>query len=522
MKRPSAGLLVTISLGAVSAASGCSHYRPALFADRPVVEAMRDDEPIAVPAQRSYDERQQVADIYLRRPLFDVVRPLDFQTGGDVNAMDEVPISSWYDPGQTTKVAAPDAAQTPPVLPLTALDESPSTTGEALVVRDARGVRYELLADRPDHVGLLTGAEVLGSHLVRGLGLHAPKAWIVGVPDVALLDDGPAANARLERWFVDKAPAVSGRRRLSATLWPSGLDVGYTKDFSTRDDDKNDTVEHQNRRTLRATRIFAHWMGWTNFSVLSTRDLYVGAKGVGHLLHFLVGTSQSLGTQDIQEKERKEDLGGGIGRNLMTLGLAAPTVTAARRSPFASVGYLPPIIEPGTFNVSPPYSPFIRLTPPDEYWAAKRMIDAGDDALRIGIEAALLPPDAARYLTGVLQFRRRILVAHALAGVTPIDVAATTGRAVWLRDRSIAAGFTEAENTKYEVRYLDPDGVDVAPRRTLQARGELSVVGLPNSFVFGPVVIQVRAIRNGVVAPRAVDIHVRADRQSARVIGVRH
>ncbi|CAN5922509.1 hypothetical protein BH11MYX4_BH11MYX4_03710 [soil metagenome] len=510
------------TLALAAAVAACGHYRPALFADRPPVEIVHDDRPIPLPSRQDFDERELLSDVYLRRPLFDVVRPLDFVTGGDVNALDEVPASSWYDPELTKRAPSGNANAAPPTFPLIALDESPATTGDALVVGDAKGVRYELLTDPPAQPGLLTGAEVVGALLLRSLGLRAPRAWIVGVPESTLSSNGKAAKERLDRWLARKAALVNGTRRVSATLWPPGIDVGIASDFSLRRDDPNDRIEHPNRRTLRATKIFAHWMGWTTFGVRSTRDVYVGAPGQGHLLHFVIGASRAFGTQDLQRYALRDEEAGGLWWHLVTFGLSPPVTSPPRRSAFPSLGYLSEVIVPGDFVVSPPYSPFVRLTPADEYWAGKRLVDAGEDAIRIGVEAAELPDDAAQYLETVLKKRRRALIVHAMEAVTPLDVAATTGRLVWLRDRAIAAGVAEAKGTTYEISFLDADGAEQAPPRRLEAVGELTVVRLPREILFGATVLHVRVVRHGIPAPHWCDVHVLADRSAARVIGVRH
>lgn len=97
------------------------------------------------------------------------------------------------------------------------------------------------------------------------------------------------------------------------------------------------------------------------------------------------------------------DASRGSSRSCVTLGLSRPVVRPPRRPDFPSLGYLPPTLEPGTFTVSPPYSAFARLTPPDEYWAAKRLLDAADEALRVGVAAATLPGDAGRHPTEILK-----------------------------------------------------------------------------------------------------------------------
>ena len=208
----------------------CSRAAPIVRRSSPIglpVLVIHDDAPIPLPSRQGFDEREHLSDVYLRRPLFDVVRPLDFPTGGDVNALDEVPPSTWYDPELTKRAPSGNVYAEPPKFPLIALDESPATSPDALVVGDANGVRYELLTDAPDKPGLLTGAEVLGSLLLRSLGLRAPRSWIVGVPESTLNSNGPLAKARLDTWLKRKAALVEGSRRTSATLWPPGIDVGH-------------------------------------------------------------------------------------------------------------------------------------------------------------------------------------------------------------------------------------------------------------------------------------------------------
>jgi len=502
-----------------ASATGCGRYEPALFADRPTVKRVNDDKPIDVPAHASFDEREQLSDIYLRRPLFDFVRPLDFPTAADVNALDEVPASSWYDPEQP--VLAPEGI-TPPVPPLLALDERAVIGDGALVIRDARGLRYELRVDPKEQAGLRTGAEVVGGYLLRSLGLRAPRSWIVTLPDAVFTTDGDTSRARLGDWLTTTAATVEGGRRVSATFWPGGIDVGITSDFSARRDDPNDRVPHHDRRTLRAMKIFAHWMAWRQFGVRSTRDVYVGKPGEGHLLHYFVGMSRALGTQDLQPEAVRAEQAGSVGWNLITLGLSRPKVTAARHAEFPSLGYLPADLVPGDFDVSIPYSPFVRMQPADEYWAAKRLMDAPAEALRAGIPAAGLPINAGAHLVDVLERRRRLLIEHAMTVVTPVDVTASVGRSVWLRDRAIAAGFANASTTRYEVAFLDTEGREISHGIRFKAAGELTAIPLPAGHLFGAIVLHVRAVRDGAQLPRACDVHVMADRASVRVIGIRH
>ncbi|MDB4944395.1 MAG: hypothetical protein JWP97_3929 [Labilithrix sp.] len=504
------------------ALAACGRYEPARFADRPVVTRVHDEYPINVPSREEYDERVYLSDVYLRRPLFDFVRPLEFGTAGDVNAIDEVPTSTWYDPDQAKHVAGPIEGRGP-AFPLVALDETPMTDGDALVVRDARGLRYELLVDPEEHPGMLTAAEVMGAAMLRTLGFRTPPAFVVGVPDTLLAaEPRPGAGKRLAKWLARKTRLASGMRRVSATLWPNGVDVGFSPDFTRRPDDANDRVDHHNRRTLRALKIFAHWIGWTAFDVEATRDVYVGKPRDGHLVHYLVGTSRAFGTSDLQVHYVVDEEAGSEWSRFITFGLAPPQPKPVRLGPFPSVGYLPSELVPGQFDVSPPYSPFVRMTAPDEYWAGKRLVDVGERAIAEALAVAHLPVEATRYLASALETRRRQLIAHAMGVVTPLDPIATAGRVVSLWDRAILAGAATREGSVYEVSYLDERGREIAPRERIASDGEITGLVVPETLTSGTVALHVRAFRNEVAAPRWCDVHVVVGPDEVRVIGVRH
>lgn len=503
----------------LSCASGAGcRYRPARFADRSPVMAVSDDAPIPVPRSTTYDERAHMSDIYLRRPIFDVFEARDFPTGGDVSSTDEVPRSTWYVGDAGAERADDSGAPQPPFVPL---DEDSSTVEGALVVRDGRGLRYELLADPPGHLGLRTGADVVSGRLLEALGYHTTHSRIVELPVRDVISgthDSPAAH-RLRAWLSSSATPASEFVRVSAWRWPPGIDVGMTPDFGRRSDDPNDVVDHQDRRTLRALETFGEWLGWSAFGVRSLRDVYVGRPGEGHLVHHVVGMARSLGTEDVTTEGPDDH--SSFWMSLVTLGLAPRARQAAHATSFPSLGYLPADFTAGTYGVSPAYSPFVRATPADRYWAAKRLLSLEAEVMTSAIDAARLPADAAAYLHATLSKRRRLLLRDGMDGVTPTDVSATSGESVWLRDRAIEAGLEDAAHTGYEVAFLDDAGRTRAPPSRTAAIGAVTAISVP-AFLEGLVVLRVRSVRRGFEARRACDVHVSMDRGQARVIGVRH
>src|SRR5262249_38994844 len=81
-----------------STVCGCS-YRPARFVDRPPVTEVKDDAPVPVPRRWSTIEPLVMAELYVWRPLGSALDTERYPDARDVNAMDEVPRSSWFSPG---------------------------------------------------------------------------------------------------------------------------------------------------------------------------------------------------------------------------------------------------------------------------------------------------------------------------------------------------------------------------------------------------------------------------------------
>ena len=109
----------TLALPLLAACVGCAAH-PARFADAPPVTRVLDDEPIPLPQRTSSIDPIYRAEVYVRRP---VVQALDARRIGhaqDINALDEVPRSSWFAPvpldaARFPRAYAPDG---PPRLPL--------------------------------------------------------------------------------------------------------------------------------------------------------------------------------------------------------------------------------------------------------------------------------------------------------------------------------------------------------------------------------------------------------------------
>jgi hypothetical protein len=563
-------LLATVAL----LATAC-RYRPAKFGDHPPVVKVGDDMPIPVPENAVFDELLHVSDVYLRRPAYDALSPVDPPDALDVNSLDEVPASSWFlPPRQLSEILADREADFPgpPVLPLTLLDESPAVSpGRALVVRDARGARYELLRDNARRPELLTGAAAVGSRFLRALGQRTPDVWVLELPSKDVVeaklpesaeatDDQPAAHteeppkeespaqkeqqeraerariagrqARIDSFFAGEPRLAAGAFRISATRFPNGIDVGITPDFGTRADDDNDRIAHNDRRTLRALSVYGSLLAFDGFGVRRTRDVYVGPRGKGHLLHYVVRMEQSLGATSVVDPlppyhPFSGKRGDGTLANLLLLGFApAPRPHATQRK-FLALGSMGPLANPEGMDTSVPYGPFVRLSRTDGYWAAKRIasvLETPSTLFKIVEAADFSDRKASEELLFLLRLRARQVVGYWMHQVTPIEFLATEDRRIVLRDAAIFGGYAPAAEVHYELTYLDAEGHVLWPTTKVQATDGTFVVEVPKALLDPerPAVLHIRSFRRSLAAPAYCDLHLAFYVGGVRVYAVTH
>lgn len=485
-------LLLTIVLAACSG-------RPARYVDRPVVEVVGDDRPIPVPRVTPLVEAFHLSDVYVRRPLVDALDLRRFPYAKDVNALDEVPASSWFAPlglesGAFRRGYARDG---PPVPPLRLERGSKSWH-----VTDSRGKRYVLGGDVDGLSATSTAAAIVASRLIRAVGYRAPETWLL---DRETLDFAP-----------DQGPAGP---RLVATRWPVGIELGPTDMTSPRGDDPNDRVPHPDRRTLRALGVVAAWLDMRELGPQRLVDVYVGRPNRGHVQHFVTGLQDALGAGRLGKSPRKPSaVGTARGSpllNLVTLGLARPDDDGPRAK---SLLVLSPNVSPD-FELGEPYEPIDRLLPSDGYWAAKRIARVPAALLKAAVnDASIEDPAVASHVVAALERRRRTLIEHWFARVTPCEVRSLSGRALTLGDE---APSRDDSVRRYRVELLGEDGRALAPLRWVPASTDEFEVTLPK-LEDDYVVVRVRAERAGVLAPRSMEVHLVHDRGTVRVVGVRH
>jgi hypothetical protein len=507
--------------------------RPARFLDAPTVEDVGDEGPTPIPRPLDPVKEMVLSEAYVERPMVEALDPKRIPEPGDVNALDEVPRSSWLSPDEVESDA--DAAETP--APPFRLLAAPAVTREdALAVMDARGRRFELWRDPADRPEMSTGAAVAASQLLRDLGYFTPGVWAVDVVrDDFVLHDA-ADEAAVLALFRKGPPAARGAFRIAATRWPIGVDLGPTPAEGKRDDDPNDRVPHQNRRTLRALQLVFGWLGMTEADASVLRDAYVGAPGRGHAVHYIAGMGGALGADAVvrphgrRDRDEDADLSSrNVWITLGTLGLYQPKphLTPQR---WPSIGEYRETWSPGAFQTSPPLAAIDRAVPADTYWAAKRIARVSTTAVVRALDAGHYHDDSARALLGErVRERQALAVQWGFAQVTPcevdrLDPATKTSRALLvLRDEAVALGVVAASTTTvYRINLVDETGNLIAePLRMRMTGGALFPVLLPADLP-PYVVLRVTVTRGGKRSPRPMEVHLVHQGEALRVVGVVH
>jgi hypothetical protein len=484
--------------------------RPARYADAPAVTVVTDDAPIPSPRRHEIEDGTAYSDALLRRPVLDALDPRRDPYAGDVNALDEVPQSSWF------QLETPDDG--PPVAPLRMAADATAYGPRQLAVTDARGLAYILEIDPARHPELRTSALAISSRLVRAVGLLTPATWVVSLEEEHFeLAGQEVARAR----FAAGPPSEDARHRVAATRWPVGIDIGDTAVTDTRADDPNDHVPHEDRRTLRSLPVLFSWLAYEGFSHESTRDVYVGPEGRGHVMHYLLGLGNTLGTRAAEGDDAVGvpgiESGASLFKSLITLGFASKQVKASRPRPFMQLGDLSAEVDVGSYRTTLPYAPMKRALPGDWYWMAKRLASISLPKLQAAMAfGRMSDPDAAAHLEGLLIERRRAVVLAAMTRVTPLEVESLEGDLLVLSDAS--RPFRPPAERRYRVAFLNDDGTPAAEEGIALSKDSVRIA-LPQASYL---VVRVTLVPLMSDPPRAVEVHLVRRGGGYVVRGVRH
>ncbi len=481
-----AGLAAVLALGVV----GCGGTTR--FALRAPVTRVVDQPMPHPPEDNEESDYANTLDTILFRPISHAFL---FQTSGearDVNAMDEVPDSAWFQnrtvaPGQLVRGTCPDVP-TPPFL---VKNSKTGGTTPGMVVVDARGQKYVLKVDEldPRQPEMATAADAIVSRLYWAVGFNAPCNDVIYVPrdavrigprSVEVRSTGrkvPLTRAVLDAVLARATRGVGGELRLGASRFIGGKGVGTWRTEGTRGDDPNDRIPHEDRRELRGEKLLAAWTDHWDSRGLNTYDTFLplGPAG-GHVVHYFLDFSDALGGMPVRSPFPEPRVGFATVSNVPeifvdTLGFGfvrRPWDDVHLDPRYPNLGFLDVAhFDPFAFSPQTPLVRWARADHADLGWMARRIARLGEAHVRVAVHAGRLSdPAEEQKLVQILMGRREKILRAAFRVSSPLaDVTMDRPDRLCATDLALRAGISRRATTTYTAELRVGPGLKPAAAR---------------------------------------------------------
>lgn len=422
-------------------------------------------------------------------------RAMDLDEGkakaADVNSLGEVPDSTWFENRIGVRDYTLEELRRGPNTE-NPFDNKPWTiTGAKVGGRaigftflDARGDKYLLKFDMADAPEMETAAHIIVHRIMWAVGYHVPQDH-VGLVDRADLVIGEEAKKKgFDADKLDRALKLvyhtgDGRIRVLASKFIPGKPLGSSPYEGVREDDRNDVIPHERRRSLRGAYPLFAWLSHSDIKEDNTVDTFID----GHVVHYMIDFGKALGVQNISDKTRRfgrsyrYEWGGSLGE-LFTFGLVKQPWDNATVPELRGVGqYTTENFDPGKWKPVHPWWPIVDRDRFDSFWGAKILIRFKPHELAAIVdEAKLSDPRSAKYLVETMILRQRETARYWFDRVAPLDAFEVVRdphdpKAAQLCFTDLMLAYRLRDTTTlYAIDTWDFDGKQVAETRAIAAR----------------------------------------------------
>ncbi len=422
----------------------------------------------------------------LFRPLSDLLYVRVAEDAVNVNAMEEVPDSSWFTNRLGKRVVDPkelltgDCKGEPPINPegpWTVIGAKPNGANPGFIIKAQDGRRYLLKFDGKAQQPRATASDTIVSKLYWAAGYNTPCNQIVFF-DRDILRISPKAKAKDEKGnperlankhldlIFDKAVRLPDKRyRASASLFLSGRPIGPFRYEDTRDDDPNDVIDHADRRDLRGASVLASWVNHFDSREQNTLDMFVG-KDKGYIKHYYIDFGDCFGSLwDWDALSRRWGHSyvldfADVGLDLITLGILVRPWDKAKYGAsgdvFAYFNVEP--FDPGGWKNEYPNPAFSRMKEADAAWMARIMARFTDEHIDAAIKVGHLKPAIAAELSRILKGRRDKILRYWFRNLSPLTAPTVTGSTLCMEDLAVTANVADAKARTYTASALTMPG----------------------------------------------------------------
>jgi hypothetical protein len=445
------------------------------FSARETLWQDTDTRPIAVPCERRPTEKEphhvacapepyvspliwDAADNSLFRPIAKVFAVDPPRDALNVNALDEVPNSAWFQNRIGVRKPSREELLRGACTPEEMLDGFTAKPGSWIIdqgkpngaspgfrIKVAGKRKFMLKTDSREQPERPSAASAIGAAIYHAVGFNTSCEQVVFVdrralslqPGLKVTDNSgitkPFDEGALET-VLAQAPSRDGYVRLQASAWLPGYLLGPFRYEGTRSDDDNDVIAHEDRRDLRGGRLVAAWLNHFDAREQNTMDSWIATGKVvdgspGFVRHYYLDTSDSFGSEwawdGISRRLGQSYLldWGDIGQDFVTFGAGTRPWERLERTPgMEAFGYFSAReFDPETWKNEYPNPAFSRATERDNAWMARILSRFDRDDVRALVDLGkFYRADHAMYLADVLEQRLQLILARYLARLSPI------------------------------------------------------------------------------------------------------
>ncbi len=411
----------------------------------------------------------------------------------NVNALDEVPNSSWFQnrigffdlsPEQVARGPCGDLPRLSTDVPWKITAAKPNGAYPGFFIETEEGDSYLIKFDSPIQPGRATSADVIGSKLYWAVGYFVPCNQIVTFrrDNLHIADDATAENeygkdepmrpSDIDTVLEKAYWTNDGRIRASASRVLPGEPLGPFRYEGTRSDDPNDHVPHQHRRELRGNRILSAWLHHHDAREQNTLNVWLTNQGTSpktdYVKHYMIDFGDCLGSRwSFDPLTRRFGYSYFLSPDhalvdLLTLGMVRRPWHEIEINPEAEIfGYFNVAdFQPRTWKTAYPNSAFSEMRYDDALWMARILSRFNRSHIQAVVREAKLQNERfEEFLVETLLGRRDVILDEYFTRYAPLDrfeVVRLEGddldQSLCFEDIAISHGVVSAKTTFYKAR----------------------------------------------------------------------
>ncbi|HEX5061912.1 MAG TPA: hypothetical protein VFV99_21235 [Kofleriaceae bacterium] len=464
------------------------------FANAPPARAVNDRANVAAqPVPRAFVRWLYNYDGQFQRRITRALELHRPERARGINALDEVPNSTWFTNRIGVRDVSPEEIATAPggvgspeaFKPWTIVSTKVGGMSVGFIIKDTRGEKFLLKFDPRGLPEAETATQVIVGKLLWAFGynvtedyvLYVHKQDLVLAPDAVVKDifghKSPLGQRELDKRLALIETAADGRIRVLVSHWLPGKPLGGHAAEGVRGDDPNDRIPHELRRDLRGAYAVFSWLDHFDIHEGNMLDVWVGdpADPKRHYVkHYWVDYGVALGFSAKKNVDARYGYEfywdpAAMARSLLSFGALERPWEQRKWRDVRGLGlYETDLYDPGAWvSSSAAYVPIYVADRIDKFWASKILIRFTRDQIKAAVDSAQLSdPKAAAWLVDALIARQRATARYWFERVNPLDEPAIADDTLCFKDLAIAHAFAPAGNTHYAITTYDHAGTQLA------------------------------------------------------------